>query len=570
MSADRPITLLVCALGGEGGGVLAEWLVETATACGHAVQSTSIPGVAQRTGATTYYVEIFPRPDRELGGLRPVFSLNPVPGDIDLLASSELLETVRQIGLGMATRERTRILTSDSRALTVAEKMQPADGRVDEATLRGIVQAHALEAIVLDLPGLAKQSGTAISAVLFGAIAATGLLPLAREACEATIRRSALGVDASLRGFRAAWKLVADLRAARAPLQHAVDELRRGEKAFSAPGAGTLPKPLADAERWPLSMRTLVALGHARLVDYQDEDYARLYLQRLERVLAAERAGVEATKGGSGAHGGAEPAEYGAVDARVASEAARWLALWMAFDDIVRVAALKVRASRMQRVRRELQAGDDDVVRVWDHFKPGVPEISGLLPRRWADALARWDRARIARGREPWAWPLKIGTHTLAGTFALRVLAGCRGLRRRGSRWAAEQALIERWLVAIEDGAREDPALGLEIAACGRLIKGYGATNERGKATLLHVIDQLARPARREADARADDAPTRARAIRAAREAALADASGSALDRTLAQHGVAPRPPLEQPVRIVRRRPAHVGKITSAPRTPSH
>ena len=76
----QPITILVCALGGEGGGVMAEWLVEIATACGHSAQSTSIPGVAQRTGATTYYIEIWPQPDAMLDGRRPVFSLSPVPG----------------------------------------------------------------------------------------------------------------------------------------------------------------------------------------------------------------------------------------------------------------------------------------------------------------------------------------------------------------------------------------------------------------------------------------------------------------------------------------------------------
>jgi len=319
-------------------------------------------------------------------------------------------------------------------------------------------------------------------------------------------------------------------------------------------------------------MRELVALGHARLVDYQDPAYARLYLERLERVLAAERAGIADTPAD-----GIAPA---ADEAAVARETARWLALWMAFDDIVRVATLKVRASRVARVRREVQAGDDDLLRVWDHFKPGVPELAGLLPPRLADALVRWDRRRVARGRDPFAWPLKVGAHTIAGALALRALASCRGLRRRGSRWAAEQQLIERWLQAIERGAREHPALGLEIAACGRLIKGYGATNERGKATLLHVIDELAGAAgggERAADARQGaaraptmDANARAAAIRAVREAALVDATGASLDRALEQHGAAPRVPPEQPVRFVRRRPAHVGKITSATRAPTH
>ncbi|RZI63743.1 MAG: indolepyruvate oxidoreductase, partial [Variovorax sp.] len=52
---QAPITLLIGALGGEGGGVLTEWLVDIARHAGYAAQATSIPGVAQRTGATTYY-----------------------------------------------------------------------------------------------------------------------------------------------------------------------------------------------------------------------------------------------------------------------------------------------------------------------------------------------------------------------------------------------------------------------------------------------------------------------------------------------------------------------------------
>ena len=49
----RPVNVLICALGGEGGGVLAEWLYAAAVRAGHAAQATSIPGVAQRTGQRT-------------------------------------------------------------------------------------------------------------------------------------------------------------------------------------------------------------------------------------------------------------------------------------------------------------------------------------------------------------------------------------------------------------------------------------------------------------------------------------------------------------------------------------
>ena len=526
---NRPITLLVCALGGEGGGVLSEWLFETALACGHSAQSTSIPGVAQRTGATTYYVEVFPRPDAELGGRRPVFSLNPVPGAIDLLVSSELLETVRQIGLGMASADRTVVVSSDARALTVAEKMQMSDGRLSGPELLATLQRHCRAAEVLDMSALAREAGTVISAVLFGAIAATGVLPFPREAFEETIRRSGKGVEASRRGFAAAFDAIAARRAG----YHAVERIAAAVVPAAPETAAAPALPPALAARFPAEVHDLLGLGHARLVDYQDEAYAHDYVARLERVLAAERA---ADPGGTNGHA-------------TTREAARWLALWMAFDDIVRVAALKLRAARTARVKREVALRDDEIVKVFDHFKPGVPEFAALLPAGLAARLTAWDARRRARGLDAWALPLKIGSHTVLGALALRIAAGLKGQRRRGSRFAAEQALIARWLDALEAGTREHWALGHEIAACGRLIKGYGSTNERGKHNLLHVVDHLA-PA-----AAGRSAADRADAVRAAREAALADDAGLAFDRTLRAHGAPARPLRAQPVRFYKRRP---------------
>ena len=527
MSADTPIAILLCALGGEGGGVLSEWLYDTAVRCGHSAQATSIPGVAQRTGATTYYVEVFPRPDTALGARRPVFSLNPVPGAIDLLVSSELLETVRQIGLGMAGAERTVVISSSARALTVAEKMQPADGRLSDEALLAVVQGASRRAEVADMTALAREAGTAISAVLLGAIAASGALPFARDAFEATIRAGGKGVEASLRGFAQGYEATAPGAAPRA-----VTHVAATTAANEATGSPTPPLDPALAERFPPSVHELLALGHARVAEYQDAAYAALYVDRLSRVLDAERA--------------ADPA--GEHDHAITREAARWLALWMAFDDIVRVAHLKLAAARWQRVRREVGARDDEIVKVYDHFKPGVPEVAALLPRPLAERLMRWDAARRARGLDPWAWPVKIGAHTVTGALALRAAASLKGLRRRGSRYALEQSLIEQWLAALLRGTAEAWPLGHELAQCGRLIKGYGSTNERGKASLLHIVEQLA--------AQPGRGPlSRAEAIRAARAAALADDSGRALDAALATHGAAPRAPREQPVRWYKRRP---------------
>ena len=225
----------------------------------------------------------------------------------------------------------------------------------------------------------------------------------------------------------------------------------------------------------------------------------------------------------------ADPA--GASGYATTHEVARWLALWMAFDDIVRVADLKSRASRWSRVVGEVKATEGDLLRLYDHFKPGVPEFAALLPPRWAVRLQRWDRARVMRGQLPWALPLKIGTHSVGGMLALRVLAACRRLRPMGSRYANEQALIQQWLDAVALGLRTHAALGHEIALCGRLIKGYGSTNERGKDNLLHVLQHLA------VSPSLPDPADRARAIAAARTAALQDEAGTQFDAALREHG---------------------------------
>jgi indolepyruvate ferredoxin oxidoreductase, beta subunit len=555
----QPISLLICALGGEGGGVLTEWIIATAHHAGYAAQSTSIPGVAQRTGATTYYVEVFPTPISELQGKRPVFSLNPVPGALDALVSSELLETTRQIGNGMTTKERTRVITSSARTFTTMERMQLADGRIDSAQLLGVVQAHSRTHNVFDMGAVAREAGTIVSAVMLGAVAGSGLFPFKRADYEAVVSEGGGSSAASLRGFAKAFELVSAGTAtgsatpvsATTPsatptgttpptvtTKSVMGETTNVSKAQLAMVAQALPKdellPLYFkglqpdlAHKFPPPVHEMLALGHARMLEYQGAAYAQLYVDRLHKVLQTEQA--------------ADPTATN--NYATTREMARWLALWMAFDDIVRVADLKSRASRWQRVVGEVKAKDDDLLKVYDHFKPGVPEFAALLPASLAHKLTAWDRRRILKGKTPWALPLKVGTHSIIGMLSLRTLASLKWLRVCGSRYATEQSMIEQWLQGVVQGTQRHWQLGHEIALCGRLIKGYGSTNERGKDNLLHVLQHLAQ---------GEDAHQAACAVQAARTAALADDAGKALDSALVQHGAPARPVKEQPIRFVR------------------
>ena len=469
---DRPITILIAALGGEGGGVMADWLIDAATQCGYPAQSTSIPGVAQRTGATTYYLEIFPAKREQLGGREPVLSLTPSPGNVDVMVSSELVEAGRAMQNGFVSPQRTTLIASTHRIYATIEKMQMADGRFESEKVLAAARQMAKKAVLFDMRSLAQQSGTVINAVLFGAIAGAGVLPLPREACEQAIRRAGRGAEASLRGFGAGYEIAAGTRRAAEP-----------------------PPP----PRRATGVREIVELGVARLKDYQGAAYAALYLERMKPFLES--------------------------DAGLAAEVGRHLAVWMSYEDIIRVADLKTRRSRFERVRREVGAMEGEPVVVIDYLKPGIEEFASVLPAALGARLAAWAERR---GKlDAWNVGMHLKTSGIFGFLLMRSLAWLKPWRPHSYRYREEQRLIERWLGHVADAARRDVALALEVAECARLVKGYGETHRRGKASFLAILDALV-----ENPATAD-AREQAAAIRKAREAALADPEGKALGSAL-------------------------------------
>ena len=200
-TSPQPIKIAILAMGGEGGGVLADWIVDLAEHAGHWAQTPSVPGVAQRTGATIYYVELFPKATPGAVGLEPVLALMPLPGDVDIVLASELMEAGRAVQRGLVTTDRTTLIASTHRVYSITEKSALGDGRVDPDQLLAHAQAAAQRLVCFDMAALAEQEGSVISAVLFGALAGVGLLPFSRDQFEATIERAGLGVKSSLRAF---------------------------------------------------------------------------------------------------------------------------------------------------------------------------------------------------------------------------------------------------------------------------------------------------------------------------------------------------------------------------------
>jgi indolepyruvate ferredoxin oxidoreductase beta subunit len=499
MSDPRPVRLLIAALGGEGGGVLASWITNAAVSAGHIAQRTSIPGVAQRTGATTYYLEILPR--EAAGDGVPVLALNPAPGEVDVMISSELLETVRAVQAGSVTPDRTHLIASTHRVFTVDEKSAMADGRVDPSRMQEIAQRFSKSALLADLAETARHADSQLNAVMLGALAGSGIIPVSEHDFRSAIRAEGKAVEANLRGFEAGFAL-ASLKT------------KPAAEIADAP-----PKLHADSE---LESRTIAALpreaaelaleGIRRLTDFQNARYAELYLHRLERF-----------------------AKHANADADFLRELARLLAVRMSFEDTIRVAQLKLREGRIERLRRESGAGDDALIRVSEFMKPGPEEIFSMLPPKLARGVLGFiDR----RGWSNRSVKMKVSTTSFLGFIRLRLLAGLRWWRPHTLRFAEEAAWTERWLYLCERALARDAEAAKAVVETARLVKGYGETMKRGLAnwTLLaeNVIEPFlagAFPQRQFADA-----------VTQGRLAALADPDGKPLHALVEALRALPRP----------------------------
>ena len=484
------IKLAVMAVGGQGGGVLTNWIESLARSQGYACQATSVAGVAQRTGATIYYIEMLPASDQQ-----PVFALAPSGGDVDILIAAEMMEVGRAVVRGFVTPDRTTLIGSTHRALAVSEKTAPGDGIASAEEVRAAAEIAAQQLILADMDRLAVEQGSVISASLFGALAGSGALPFAREAFEEAIRASGKGVEASLRafaaGFDAAQAGVEDTGADTVTLQQGLVGPADQQQALQdlMRQAGELPGPVAEMAR----------AGLAKVVDFQDCAYGETYLARLKEVLARDSA---------------------AQDWALGTAAAKYIANAMAYDDIIRVADLKTRASRFARIRAEMGAEDQNVVELTEFFHPRAEEVASLMP---AAMGARWEASprRMALLNRLFNKGRRLRSHSLRSFIVLHFLGGLKGYRLRSRRHAVEVAHLEAWLKDSLAVLGQDYDLAVEMIRNRRLIKGYSDTHARGLSKFSTVMGTAGLLA-----GRGDAADW----MRRLREAALQDPDGKALE----------------------------------------
>jgi indolepyruvate ferredoxin oxidoreductase beta subunit len=310
--------------------------------------------------------------------------------------------------------------------------MHMVDGRLDDSLIHTLTQTLAREAILMDMESIRKAHQTAISAVLFGAMSGANVLPWSVEACEAVITASGKGVAASLAGFHAA-----------------------RQRALDAKTAVAVEQPVSPAQ---LKLAEVCTLGEARCLDYQDAAYATEYRDQVSQACASQGMSDELTAAWT--------------------EGARHLALWMCYEDLIRVADLKTKPERIARIRAEAQARDGQLVRVTEHFKPGIEEIASVLPQRLGRLLIQ---KTSERQKKKFQFGLHVRSTSLWGYLMLRGLARMRPLRRRSLRYHEEATARHAWWEAMRELAPKSTTFGLALASLPQVLKGYGDTQKRGR-----------------------------------------------------------------------------------------
>lgn len=475
------IKIMVPAVGGQGGGVLTEWLVQAFFLQDYDVQGISLPGLSQRGGSTVYYLEAHPKP--ETGDRQIIFAQFPVPGEVDIIISQEFLELGRALQLGYGS-DRTTIVTSTHRIYSTLEKMPIGSGIYSDENLRKIATAFSSKLIELNALQLAKDNGMddlAVNAILFGALAASGSIPLSKASFVSSIEKVGVAVKTNLKGFDVGWNFVTSSKAAESGKKPAVWETfvrMRADQLEEYEREVYLGKVSRIETEFPKQLREILAESLYRLIDYQDAEYADIYIDDVREVYSLD----ESMKG----------------NLKLSEHFARNLALLMSYEDGIRVAELKIKSERFKRIKEEMRLRDDQVFKVIDYLKPDAEELYGLLPNVVVAPFVGIIESRlfkkIWRRKRPITFAQTPTTTSFSGFLRLWLLTKIKFMRPHSYRFRKERALMQKYKESTLYYAGLDYKLGSLVARSGSMVKGYGKVRRRTMKAFYRFIDNIIFP----------------------------------------------------------------------------
>ena len=464
----NPLKIVLIAIGGDGGGVLTQWIIKMAESEGYWAQSTSIAGVAQRTGSTVYYIEAIPIKDITLDGKiqTPVLAQMPGPYDVDIVMTTELLEVGRAIQRKFVS-DKTTVVFSTHRNLAIKEKEAPGDGISKGQQVFDMVNKHAKKCYHANLKLIADKNKSVISASLFGALAASKSTPFSKETFLNTIEKGGIAVKQSTAAFEEAYHYVTDSANQAKPFN---PEL--APKSYPEMPSSVSSKKINDLiqkikAEFPEALHKVLYTSVTHLADWQNEKYAHKYLEMLSPFVALDE-------------------KHPNKQYELSHHMSRYLAIALSYDDLIFVADQKTRTERFAEMYDQVDAKQNDLVHTLDYLHPSFDEVTGFMPKKLGKKLERSQGFKsffnkyLDKDR-------RMYSTNFFGFMMLYVLGGMKKWRLKTLRHHEEMNNVAYWLKNIEQVVDKNYNLAVQIAKTYRLKKGYGCTYERGDSKFSFI-----------------------------------------------------------------------------------
>ena len=467
--AQKLIKILIPAVGGQGGGVLTEWIYQAFLLESFNVQSISLPGLAQRTGSTIYYIEACKNSENKI-----VFSQYPVPGHIDIILSQEFLELGRILELGYGS-DNTFVISSTHRVYSTIEKLPIGSGVYTDDNLKSIAEKYSSKFIGVNALSLAKKNGMndlSVNAILLGLLSASGSIPISKKSFRDSISNFGIAVENNLTAFDLGFDYLKknfDLKTEDEETDNSsftsYDLKNRDKK--------QIEKLLGKVENiFPEYLYFLLEEALIRLTDYQSINYAKKYLNIIEDIYELEKTSPDSEN-------------------RLTEIVIKNLALMMSYEDGIRVSELKVRSSRFNRIKEEMSIKDDQIYNVKDYLKPDSEEVYGLFPNivvvPFLNFLGTDFFKKIWNRKTPLTFGQTPVTTSFLGYLRLWVISKLKFIRPYSYRYKKEFLVINKYIDSIQNYAKSDYELACIVAKSGSIIKGYGKVRRR----TMNVFDRF-------------------------------------------------------------------------------
>ena len=138
---------------------------------------------------------------------------------------------------------------------------------------------------------------------------------------------------------------------------------------------------------------------------------------------------------------------------KLLNEVARHLAVRMSYEDVVRVAQAKIAPERMRRIAQDELRVQNEPYSVHDFLKPGIEELTQLLPPCWRGRSCAIRSARGWLGRVYFG--MEINATSVSGYLRFLMLAKLRcAAARTASATSRSRRRSKSWLALIAEAAQ--------------------------------------------------------------------------------------------------------------------